>query len=99
MSRRSSEPFSRDRIVRRRPWVAPLDVWSTLRTPGQMPRQSRTQCQASQTPDHSWLQPIGLGTRPRNGAVPKTKDKAMTVYVIADIKVTDDSWVPAYAAS
>ena len=23
----------------------------------------------------------------------------MTVYVIADIKVTDDSWVPAYAAS
>ena len=23
----------------------------------------------------------------------------MTVYVIADIKVTDDEWVPAYAAS
>ena len=23
----------------------------------------------------------------------------MTVYVIADIKVTDDKWVPAYAAS
>ena len=23
----------------------------------------------------------------------------MTVYVIADIKVTDDRWVPAYAAS
>lgn len=23
----------------------------------------------------------------------------MTVYVIADIKVTDDTWVPAYAAS
>lgn len=23
----------------------------------------------------------------------------MTVYVIADIKVTDDGWVPAYAAS
>src|SRR5262249_3987454 len=25
--------------------------------------------------------------------------KTMTVYVIADIKVTDDGWVPAYAAS
>jgi uncharacterized protein (DUF1330 family) len=25
--------------------------------------------------------------------------KTMTVYVIADIKVTDDEWVPAYAAS
>ena len=23
----------------------------------------------------------------------------MTVYLIADIKVTDDRWVPAYAAS
>jgi uncharacterized protein (DUF1330 family) len=23
----------------------------------------------------------------------------MTVYVIADIKVTDDKWLPAYAAS
>jgi uncharacterized protein (DUF1330 family) len=23
----------------------------------------------------------------------------MTVYVIADIKVTDDGWIPAYAAS
>ena len=23
----------------------------------------------------------------------------MTVYVIADVKVTDDRWVPAYAAS
>jgi uncharacterized protein (DUF1330 family) len=23
----------------------------------------------------------------------------MSVYVIADIKVTDDSWVPSYAAS
>ena len=23
----------------------------------------------------------------------------MTVYVIADVKVTDDGWVPAYAAS
>jgi uncharacterized protein (DUF1330 family) len=30
---------------------------------------------------------------------PTTGDKAMTVYVIADIKVTDDGWVPAYAAS
>jgi len=27
------------------------------------------------------------------------RDKTMTVYVIADIKVTDDGWVPAYAAS
>src|SRR5262249_2365407 len=25
--------------------------------------------------------------------------KTMTVYVIADIKVTDDKWLPAYAAS
>ena len=25
--------------------------------------------------------------------------KTMTVYVIADIKVTDDGWIPAYAAS
>jgi Domain of unknown function (DUF1330) len=25
--------------------------------------------------------------------------KTMTVYVIADIKVTEDEWVPAYAAS
>src|SRR5262249_60822228 len=25
--------------------------------------------------------------------------KTMTVYVIADIKVTDNGWVPAYAAS
>src|SRR5262249_18704916 len=25
--------------------------------------------------------------------------KTMTVYVIADVKVTDDRWVPAYAAS
>src|SRR5258707_15276756 len=25
--------------------------------------------------------------------------RTMTVYVIADIKVTDDGWIPAYAAS
>src|SRR5262245_57675267 len=30
---------------------------------------------------------------------PTTGDKDMTVYVIADVKVTDDRWVPAYAAS
>jgi uncharacterized protein (DUF1330 family) len=30
---------------------------------------------------------------------PTTGDEDMTVYVIADIKVTDDGWVPAYAAS
>jgi uncharacterized protein (DUF1330 family) len=28
-----------------------------------------------------------------------TGDKTMTVYVIADIKVTEDGWVPTYAAS
>jgi uncharacterized protein (DUF1330 family) len=30
---------------------------------------------------------------------PLQEIKTMTVYVIADIKVTDDKWVPAYAAS
>jgi uncharacterized protein (DUF1330 family) len=29
----------------------------------------------------------------------QTKEKAMTVYMIADIKITDNKWVPAYAAS
>ena len=27
------------------------------------------------------------------------KDKAMTVYMIADIKITDNKWIPTYAAS
>jgi uncharacterized protein (DUF1330 family) len=29
----------------------------------------------------------------------QAKEKAMTVYMIADIKITDNKWVPAYAAS
>jgi uncharacterized protein (DUF1330 family) len=29
----------------------------------------------------------------------KLQEIKMTVYVIADIKVTDDGWIPAYAAS
>jgi uncharacterized protein (DUF1330 family) len=33
----------------------------------------------------------------RNDA--EKRGKTMTVYVIADIKVTDDGWVPAYTAS
>jgi uncharacterized protein (DUF1330 family) len=30
---------------------------------------------------------------------PTTGDEEMTVYLIAQVKVTDDAWVPAYAAS
>ena len=29
---------------------------------------------------------------------PTTGDEEMTVYLIAQVKVTDDAWVPAYAA-
>jgi uncharacterized protein (DUF1330 family) len=35
-------------------------------------------------------------------SVPPSKQKrrkAMTVYMIADIKITDNKWIPAYAAS
>jgi uncharacterized protein (DUF1330 family) len=32
-------------------------------------------------------------------SVQTTGDTTMTVYLIADVKVTDDRWVPAYAAS
>src|SRR5262249_14570175 len=38
--------------------------------------------------------------RPTTGDFDRLQEiKTMTVYVIADIKVTDDGWVPAYAAS
>ena len=42
--------------------------------------------------------PQNSNVRP-NGFNRLLEIKAMTVYVIADIKVTDDGWVPAYAAS
>ena len=29
----------------------------------------------------------------------EAKEKAMTVYMIADIKITDNKWIPTYAAS
>jgi uncharacterized protein (DUF1330 family) len=35
----------------------------------------------------------------RGSGTPNTGDKDMTVYLIADVKVTDDGWVSAYAAS
>ena len=37
-----------------------------------------------------------FGTSQRRSS---TGDAAMTVYLIADIKVTDNGWVPEYAAS
>ena len=37
--------------------------------------------------------------RPQDIPVPNQETKTMTVYMIADIKVTDAGWVPAYAAS
>ncbi|MGZ8368387.1 MAG: amidohydrolase family protein [Rhodoplanes sp.] len=43
-----------------------------------------------------------LGRCGADGVVPNNRPreaKAMTVYLIADVKVTDDKWVPAYAAS
>jgi uncharacterized protein (DUF1330 family) len=42
---------------------------------------------------------IGLGTRSSQKATEIRGTTKMTAYVIADIKVTDDKWVPAYAAS
>ena len=42
--------------------------------------------------------PQNSNVRP-NGFNRLQEIKTMTVYVIADIKVTDDGWVPAYAAS
>jgi len=46
--------------------------------------------------------PLGptLGSTPSGVFFDRLQEtKTMTVYVIADIKVTDDGWVPAYAAS
>jgi uncharacterized protein (DUF1330 family) len=41
-----------------------------------------------------------LGPKPTEFFFDRLQEiKTMTVYVIADIKVTDDGWVPAYAAS
>jgi uncharacterized protein (DUF1330 family) len=41
-----------------------------------------------------------LGPKPTEFFFDRLQEiKKMTVYVIADIKVTDDGWVPAYAAS
>ena len=42
--------------------------------------------------------PQNSNVRP-NGFNRLQEIKTMTVYVIADIKVTDEGWVPAYAAS
>src|SRR5205085_1181008 len=57
-----------------------------------------------------WGAAAGLATRPtwsvsggtigaRSYRRQATGDKTMTVYVIADIKVTDNGWIPDYAAS
>jgi hypothetical protein len=46
--------------------------------------------------------PLGptLGSKPNGVFFDRLQEtKTMTVYVIADIKVTDDGWVPAYATS
>jgi hypothetical protein len=41
-----------------------------------------------------------LGSKPNGVFFDRLQEtKTMTVYVIADIKVTDDGWVPAYATS
>src|SRR6516164_2798693 len=48
------------------------------------------------------MAPLGpsLGPSPTGFFFDRLQEiKTMTVYVIADIKVTDDGWVPAYAAS
>src|SRR5262250_2002496 len=48
------------------------------------------------------MAPLGptLGSKPNGFLFDRLQEiKTMTVYVIADIKVTDDGWVPAYAAS
>jgi uncharacterized protein (DUF1330 family) len=40
---------------------------------------------------------VGLGLYAQSGQT--TRDTTMTVYLIADVKVTDDKWVLSYAAS
>src|SRR5262245_63412243 len=48
------------------------------------------------------MAPLGpsLGSKPTGFFFDRLQEiKTMTVYVIADIKVTDDGWIPAYAAS
>src|SRR5215471_6308721 len=48
------------------------------------------------------MAPLGpsLGSSPPGFSFDRLQEiKTMTVYVIADIKVTDEGWIPAYAAS
>ncbi len=44
---------------------------------------------SAQQPDFCYLGSLAL----------ELEDKFMTVYVIADVKITDDGWVPDYAAN
>ena len=51
-----------------------------------------------QSPFTEYHRPITLFEQTRKFSARPQEMKAMTVYLIAHVKVTDDAWVPAYAA-